>query len=32
MLQRDAFIEEITEKLETDKNIYFLSSNIELYS
>ena len=27
MLQRDAFIEEITKKLETDKNIYFLSAD-----
>jgi len=27
MLQRDAFIEEITEKLETDKDIYFLSAD-----
>ena len=27
MLQRDAFIEQITEKLETDKNIYFLSAD-----
>jgi transketolase len=27
MLQRDAFIEQITEKLETDKDIYFLSAD-----
>ena len=27
MLQRDAFIEEITRKLKEDKNIYFLSAD-----
>ena len=27
MLQRDAFIEEITKKLEKDKSIYFLSAD-----
>ena len=27
MLQRDAFIQEITKKLSKDKNIYFLSAD-----
>ena len=27
MLQRDAFIEEINERLKTDKDIYFLSAD-----
>ena len=27
MLQRDAFIKEITKKLNTDKNIFFLSAD-----
>ena len=27
MLQRDAFIEEITKKLNQDQNIYFLSAD-----
>ena len=30
MLQRDAFIEEITKKLEKDKSIYFLSADFGL--